>query len=347
MDTFNTCQVSFPRTLAKQICVIQEDCSLSSWKTTNYKDQVIVTLRFTSGGHYGGEVAYRRKPPTAQKRDEDRMSKFNAGKDTPETQINHSDTNNNQYVDQVLIRDQDKITKVPMSMNGATGSTVLSPIPPYDQTDGIGNQSCIESLHLANLANSKDTDIALNIRSPSGVATGHIEQHVNSMIQNMVAFNPGESGFVIVSGKSTDDINKDQGEKDSIINQKVSLCTNVRNDLVMNCNCCGISLCDNYEKWYRCTDCPLDQFCEICPPCYKQGFHVEHKEHIAVFDKPPDDCLNYCDACGTVFIFSNEEIYICQACDKEESSYELCRRCFRNYHSKHRCYLTMTRLSDC
>ena len=102
------CEVILPRILANQICAIQEEGVLTSWRVYGSCEQVVVTMRFgVDSGHdtlqdiNSSSISYRRKPPTVHQRDANRLMLYNhekqkqvEDKEMPEEHNKESQMNN-------------------------------------------------------------------------------------------------------------------------------------------------------------------------------------------------------------------------------------------------------------
>ena len=48
--------------------------------------------------------------------------------------------------------------------------------------------------------------------------------------------------------------------------------SNFKDDVNL-CNGCGTTLRETLNEWFTCTECLFEQFCEICPLCFENGYH--------------------------------------------------------------------------
>ena len=103
------------------------------------------------------------------------------------------------------------------------------------------------------------------------------------------------------------------------------------------CDGCGMVLRDNLKEWFTCTECPFEQFREMCPSCFDDGHHEVHKKYISRYKDVPQSTKYFCDACGTVARNPDQLIYRCISCKAEQGgNYDLCKRCYNKLlHPKH------------
>ena len=120
------------------------------------------------------------------------------------------------------------------------------------------------------------------------------------------------------------------------------------NDDVNLCDGCGIVLRERFDEWFTCTECPFDQFCEICPSCFANGHHDIHKDYMSKYKDAPASCKEFCDACGTIFRHPDQLIYRCSECMEQFNSfYDICKKCYtKTFHKKHRDKMIRYRLCD-
>lgn len=319
-----------PRILTSQICSVQSEYDLSSWKILGLKTQIIVTLRFgLPKGHEASRStidSYRRKPPSDQQRDYTRMKDYNTTKNS------HIQSSKDHSEGEYLLKKDNASNDLNDNNVKTTSSTVFSPIAP--QVDGpvdYPNQVICQPQSTAPVA-SYNTPSMQQVERPAQEAAILSYGTVYQQQGQDLGASPNMGYSAAPSVPPNDNADATLTSSASEYTEYVD-----NNRPVLPCHGCGIDLQENYDAWYKCTMCAGEEQVDICPPCKTGSYHDDHFSYLSKFNPPPAGHQYFCGSCGTVFQFKDQWVYQCKPCKYEYNfDYTLCKRCASCYmHGKH------------
>ena len=319
---------------------------LSSWRIYGgISNQTTVTIRFGQNSldqrDMDTYIAYRRKPPTAQHRDKQRLEEFNVKQSST---VSHSSPFNIPSMDTNNI-----INFVPgapshglqTSQSGDTYSVPPLPsLPP--QVDGL-----CDTLPLDKSPTIK-TDLPVD--QVKGLYTfdmglsGDLNYGNEHGSDLCLGYCSEVSNIAPMSSSPPYDIDNPECSKIPDAEQKPSFpgC----DGKYMHCASCK-QVMKSFD-WYKCTKCiDNDDQYDMCSSCYDNLHHNEHGDNISHFkaEIAGQGEKMYCDACGVIFFTQGTTYYHCKGCENGKWNFDMCNACYhRRYHPNHRKYLEKKKL---